>query len=112
MSSVDTSLLTPLIAKKSQRRDQCNPDQRYSRLHSLAVTGHVHLQVVRVVQHLRSKQIVLQITPQLRELKQFTIIKYSPAGREQKGDTVNVLHQSFKRRKFSPFALFPFLFLF
>lgn len=51
---------------------------RYSQLDSLAVTGHVHFQVKRVVQHLYSKQIILQVTPQISKLKQFTLIKYCP----------------------------------
>lgn len=61
-----------------------DPDQGSSPLHSLAVTGHVHLRVERVVQHLRSKQVVLQVAPQLRKLKQFPLIKYGPSGREER----------------------------
>lgn len=72
------------LLSSHKKPDKFNPDQCYSRLHSLAVTGHVHLHVIRVVQHLDSKKIILQVTPQLRKLKQFTIIKYSPAGRVRK----------------------------
>lgn len=75
----------------TKKPDKFNPDQCYSRLHSLAVTGHVHLQVIRVVQHLGSKQIILQVTPQLRKLEQFTIIKYSPAGRVREFVNLNCL---------------------
>lgn len=53
----------------------------YSRLHSLVVAGHVHVQVIWIVQHLRSKQIVLQVTPRLSELEQLTLIAYCPAKR-------------------------------
>lgn len=58
--------------------------QCHSRLHSLAVTGHVHIQVVRVVQHLGSKQVVLEVTAQLGKLQQLAFIEYSPAGGEHK----------------------------
>lgn len=58
-----------------------NSEERHSRLDSLAVAGHVHVQVVRVVQHLYSKQVVLQVAAQLGELEQFPFIEYSPAAR-------------------------------
>ena len=57
-----------------------NPD---SRLHTLAVTGHVHRQVVRVVQHLGAKQVVLQVAALLSELQQLPVVKDGPA--EQRG---------------------------
>lgn len=63
----------------------------HSRLDSLAVTGHVHGRVMRVVQRLHSKQVVLQVTPQLRKIKQLSFIKYSPTER------VRILVTSLKR---------------
>ena len=76
--------LFTLLSQKLHRKDDFNPDQCYSRLHSLAVAGHVDSHVVRVVQHLCSEQVVLQVTTQLRKLKQFTIVKEGPAGRDTK----------------------------
>lgn len=60
----------------------CYCSRHYSRLHPLAVAGHVHLQAVGVVQHLRSKQIVLQVTPHLSKLQQLPLVKDSPAGNQ------------------------------
>lgn len=54
----------------------------HSRLHSLAVAGHVHCRVIRIIQRLHSKQVVLQVTPQLGKIKQLAFIKYRPAERE------------------------------
>lgn len=53
----------------------------HSRLDSLAVAGHVHGRVIRIVQRLHSKQVILQVAPQLRKIKQLSFIKYSPTER-------------------------------
>lgn len=69
--------------KKPLWKDKFHPEQSYSRLHSLAVAGHVHLQIIRVIQHFGAEQIVLQVAPQLCKLEQLTVIEYGPAGRKR-----------------------------
>lgn len=87
-------LIRRVRSEHSPSKDEFNPDQCDSRLDSLAVTGHVHLQVIRVVQHLGSKQIVLQVTPQFSKLQQFSLIKYGPAGKQQATVEVKELNTS------------------
>ena len=67
----------------NHKKRKFHPEQSYSRLHSLAVAGHVHLQVIRIIQHFDSKQVVLQVTPQLCKLEQLAVVEYGPAGRKR-----------------------------